>query len=169
MAFVNPNILQSGISRKEFEELKNRVDLIDSKLDKITSSSENINDNLEETIINSSGELNKNSSVYEVRNDITVHNAKLNGIPRIEYFSFNKKEKTDEVVSASEEANIDLGVINLSDVLNNEKENKTYTYKTENVPVTARTLSGHRTTLMSENKLSNLKNRYYGDAKKIAA
>lgn len=169
MAFINPNILPVGISREEFEELKNRVDLIDSKLNNITILNENPSNNLEETIINSSSRFNENNKVYEVRNDINVRNAKLSGIPRIEYFNFNKKEELNEVRNAEEEAIVDSDVINLSDILNNEKENTTYTYKIDNIPVVAKTSSGHRTTLMSENKISNLKKGYYGDAKKIAA
>lgn len=164
MAFVNPNILSVGISREEFEELKNRVDLIDSKLDKIVILNGNLSNNLEETIINSSSEFNEISNAYEAREDINVRSAKLSGIPRIEYFNFNKKKEVEE-----EKDDSNLNIINLSDILNSKKENRTYAYKTENIPVVAKTSSGHRTTLMNENKISNLKNRYYGDVKKIAA
>lgn len=164
MAFINPNTI-SNISREEFEELKERVNEIDSKLNNIVNPNGNSNYNLEETIINSSNEFSESNNVYEVREDINIRGARLNGIPRIEYFNFTKKEKVNEKV----EENSNSDVINLSDILNDDKEKKAFTYKIENIPVVAKTSSGHRTTLMSENKISSLKNSYYGDAKKIAA
>lgn len=162
MAFINPNTI-SNVSREEFEKLKSRVDEIDSKLNNIDKE-EDFNNNLEETIINSSNEFTMDGSVYKVREDITINSATLNGIPRIEYFNFAKKEEVNK--ETLENSN----VINLSDILNNKNDNnKSFTYKTENIPVNVKTSSGHRTTLMSENKISSLKNNYYGNVKKIAA
>lgn len=169
MAFINPNTI-SNISREEFEELKERVNKIDSELSNITKfkSSENLNHIIDEETISSSNKLSDSNSIYQVREDINISDAKLNGIPRIEYFNFTKKEKLDGVISVIEE-NSDSNVINLSDILSNEKENKLFTYRIENIPTIVKTSSGHRTTLMSENKISNLKDSYYGDVKKIAA
>lgn len=162
MAFINPNTI-SNISREEFEELKERVNEIDLKLNNIVKP--NVNHNIEETIINSSNEFNEYKDVYEIREDINIYGAKLNGIPRIEYFNFTKSKKASDAI----EQNSDSNIINLSDILSNENSNKVFSYKTENIPVTAKTSSGHRTALINESKLTSLKNAYYGDIKKIAA
>lgn len=169
MAFINPNTI-SNISREEFEELKERVNKIDSELNNIIKfkPSENLNSNIDESTISSSNKLSEDNSIYQVRKDINISSAKLNGIPRIEYFNFTKKENLNEVIGVIED-NSNSNIIDLSDILNDKKENKAFTYKTENIPVVVKTSSGHRTTLMSENKISSLKNDYYGDSKKIAA
>lgn len=162
MAFINPNTI-STVTREEFEELKKKVNEIDSKLGSTVNNdrpSVNLNENVEETIINSSSELNQ--EVYTLREDIVINNAKLNGIPRIEYVNFSKEEKTIDEAT-------DSNIINLSDVFGSIDEEKSFTYKVDNIPASAKTSSGHRTALMEESKMNNLKESYYGEAKKIAA
>lgn len=160
MAFINPSVI-SNISREEFEELKQRVDKIDSELhnSNVSINPSNVIDNsmnqtVEETIMNSSQEFNMDE--YTIK-DINIQNAVLSGIPRIEFFNFNKKVEDNN-----------NNIINLSDVLNNTEE-KEFTYRLDNIPVKAKTSSGHRTALIDENKVNKLKNAYYGDVKKFAA
>ena len=162
MAFINPSTI-STVTREEFEELKKKVSEIDSELSNVKKSgisNNNLSESVEETIINSSAELNE--EVYTLREDINISNASLTGIPKIDYFNFSKEEKNTE-------DNADSNIINLSDVLNLNVEEKEFTYRVDNIPVVAKTSSGHRTALMDDTKVSNLRESYYGDARKIAA
>lgn len=174
MAFINPNTI-SSITREEFEELKNRVNEMSIELNNIKNSvitsntyvaNDNLTQSVEETIIDSSNEFGA-GKVYQVRNDIVIGNAKLNGIPRIEYFKLSKEkeEVTQNVMAETNESNI----IDLSDILDSKPVNTKSTYRVENIPTVAKTSSGHRATLIEESKINRLKEDYYGDIKKIAA
>ena len=177
MAFINPNTI-SSITREEFEELKNRVNEMSIELNNIKNSTissntslanDNSNQTIEETIMDSSNKFNI-ENVYEVRNDINIGNAKLNGIPRIEYFqlSQNKTELKEEIAKNVEVKTDESNIIDLADILDSKPVNTKSTYRVENIPTTAKTSSGHRATLIEESKLNHLKEDYYGDIKKIA-
>ncbi len=96
MAFKNPSVV-SGISKKEFEDLKQRVD------------------NLENEIMNLKVNQNqKDMPLILEKNNIS--NAKLNGVPRIIYLNQEYfKQRDNEVEKELENINIDTNSVNEPD------------------------------------------------------
>ena len=178
MAFTNPNLITSGVSKEEFEDLKKIVNDIALDVSKLKQG--NV---IDENIFINDNQINKTGYVVSDKN-ITV--AKLLGVPRIDYFNFNNKETNiekfieqptmnEEPVNLNDINNIETNInnndsvvdtiVDLKDIIS---EPKAYIINKKDLPNIVKTNSSHRTITMGENKVVNMKNSYYNSLIKTA-
>ena len=181
MAFTNPNLITSGVSKEEFENLKKLVNDIALDVSKLKQGHV-IKENKENIFLNDD-QINKTGYIVSDKN---IKVAKLSGVPRIDYFNFIDKktniEKNMEQPTMNEEpVNLDDtnniepninnndsvvdAIVDLSELIN---DNKSYRINKEVLPNIVKTNSSHRTITMAESKAINIKNSYYDSLVKAA-
>lgn len=163
MAFTNPNLITSGVSKEEFEDLKKLVNDIALDVSKLKQGNV-INENKENIFLNDD-QINKTGYIVSDKN---IKVAKLSGAPRIDYFNFNKQEiKIEEIIEEPtiNNDNVVDTIVDLSELIN---DNKSYRINKEVLPNIVKTNSSHRTITMAESKVINIKNSYYDSLVKAA-
>lgn len=176
MAFTNPNLITSGVSKEEFEDLKKIVNDIALDVSKLKQGNV-INENKENIFLNDD-QINKTGYIVSDKN---IKVAKLSGVPRIDYFDFNKpKIKIEEIIeepiiNVNTEPNLNVSnnvsnnavdtIVDLAELIN---DNKMYRINKEDLPNVVKTNSSHRTITMAESKAINIKNSYYDSLIKTA-
>ena len=178
MAFTNPNLITSGVSKEEFENLKKIVNEIALDVSKLKQG--NVIED-KENIISSEEQVNKTGYKVISKN---IRVAKLVGAPRIDNFNFKKLNKEEmkleeiieePVINVNTKSNVNIldnasnnvvdTIVDLSELIN---INKPYIINKRELPNIVKTNSGHRTITMTEGKANNIKNSYYDSLVKIA-